>query len=194
MQMIVFMLSERIFLSGQKLTSLYSLMFYNLITYSVVYISEIIRKFNYSLNFQTILSAQHVTNSTTKVILEHTLKFHTISRNPFDAHTQVLLEWTREVTFVITVLSILFVLGLRQGLHQYHPTWTYLCITGLYYIMTEKTWVLQFPAFLTIFRLDMLESFESVWAHIILKTTTAIIATILSSIGLLQGEIKLHNV
>lgn len=100
---------------------------------------------------------------------------------------QIVLEWTRAVTFVITIVTILLIFGLNQGLEHTHPTTCYLFVTGLYFIMTEKTFSRVLPSMLTYGRFELLESLEHVWAQVLLKSGTAIIAAVFSALGIACG-------
>ena len=52
--------------------------------------------------------------------------------------TKMVLEWTKAVTFIITVVFLLLVMGLEKGLKDYTPTPGYLFLTGFYFLATEK--------------------------------------------------------
>lgn len=43
--------------------------------------------------------------------------------------TKVVLEWTKAVTFIVTLVFMLLVFGLEQGLHHYRPTLPYTMLT-----------------------------------------------------------------
>ena len=67
--MIVFMMCDRVLLSAdQKLSSLYSLMFYNVLAYCVNYLYDLVTKDNWSsVNLSSQSSIRHLAMSTTKV-------------------------------------------------------------------------------------------------------------------------------
>ena len=73
--MIVFMMCDRVLLSAdQKLSSLYSLMFYNVLAYCVNYLYDLVTKDNWSsVNLSSQSSIRHLAMSTTKV--SHFIKF-----------------------------------------------------------------------------------------------------------------------
>ena len=52
--------------------------------------------------------------------------------------TKMVLEWTKAVTFIITVVFLLLVMGLEKGLKDYSPTPGYLFLTGVYFLVTQK--------------------------------------------------------
>ena len=86
------------------------------------------------------------------------------------------------------MVTMLLIFGVNQGLEHYHPTCLYLIVTGFYYTMTEKSFVQKFPAILSYFRFELLESSEGVWAQVILKSTTAAIAAIFCFLGFVYGK------
>lgn len=98
-QIIFLMLADRIFLSGPKMTCLYTLMFYNVVTYCISYIKELIEKENWSpyVTLTETSKIKHLAMSATKIVF----------------------EWTKAITFVVTLTVMLLVLGLEQGLKHY---------------------------------------------------------------------------
>ena len=96
------MLCNRVFVPAQRVTSLYSLMFYNVVAYCVSYIKELIEKEDWSpwVRMTEHSNLKHLAMSATKIVL----------------------EWTKAVTFIITVVFMLLVFGLEQGLEHYRPT------------------------------------------------------------------------
>lgn len=98
-QIVFFMLSDQVLVPGQRMTCLYTLMFYNVIAYCVGYIKELIQKEDWS--FYVTLTERskikHLAMSATKIVL----------------------EWTKAVTFVVTLTFMLLVFGLEQGLDHY---------------------------------------------------------------------------
>nr|CAD7569825.1 unnamed protein product [Timema californicum] len=86
--------------------------------------------------------------------------------------TKIVLEWTKAVTFIMTVVFMLLVFGLEQGLQHYSPTAAYTILTWLYYMATEKVFVDCFPDLLSVLQLDTLESLETLWSPVILRVFT----------------------
>ncbi|ODM97069.1 hypothetical protein Ocin01_09611 [Orchesella cincta] len=120
-QMVFFSLCDRALglRDRQRVTSMYSLLFYNAMTYCFAYIKELVEKEDWSMKIQLTPSSNimHLAMTATKIAL----------------------EWTKAVTFIVTIVCMLLVLGLEQGLQNYCPTPVYILITVSYYIMTEKT-------------------------------------------------------
>lgn len=149
LQLLIFTACDRLFVSKGKLTSLYSLMFYNVITYSVNYVREICTKEDWSpyVNVTRHSRVKHLAMSATKIVL----------------------EWTKAVTFIVTITFILLTLGLEQGLEHYSPTFLYTAITGIYYLLSEKTFIELWPIALSAMKFERLEGMEvmyfGVWAR-----------------------------
>lgn len=172
------MMCDRVFLCGmagaecvhKRATGLYSLMFYNVIAYCVNYIKELIEKEDWSpyINMATHSNIKHLAMSATKIVL----------------------EWTKAVTFIITVTFMLLVFGLEQGLQNYHPTALYTVVTWVYYMCTEKVFVEMFPTLLTFLKLERLEALENLYAPVILRFYTILTSGILVVCLVLLGHIK----
>lgn len=151
----MFTACDRLFVAQGKLTSLYSLMFYNVVTYSVSYVREICTKEDWSpyVNVTRHSRVKHLAMSATKIVL----------------------EWTKAVTFIVTITFVLLTLGLEQGLEHYRPNALYTAITGTYYLLSERTFLELWPMALTGLKLEKLEGMEmlyfSVWARAV---TTAL--------------------
>lgn len=150
-QLLMFTACDRLLVSQGRLTCLYSLMFYNVVTYSVSYVREICTKEDWSpyVNVTRHSRVKHLAMSATKIVL----------------------EWTKAVTFIVTITFVLLALGLEQGLEHYRPTALYTAITGTYYLLTEKTFLELWPLGLSALKLERLEGMEAlyfgVWSRFI---------------------------
>lgn len=155
-QLMFFMLCDKVLVPDQRVTSLYSLMFYNVIAYCISYIKELIEKEDWSpyVNMTEHSNIKHLAMSATKIVL----------------------EWTKAVTFIITVVFMLLVFGLEQGLEHYRPTTLYSILTWLYYMATEKVLVELIINIITHLQLPVFENLESLWVPVILKGYTAAIS------------------
>ncbi|XP_072930027.1 uncharacterized protein [Epargyreus clarus] len=148
-QLLMFTACNRLLVSHGRLTCLYSLMFYNVITYSVSYIREICTKEDWSpyVNVTRHSRVKHLAMSATKIVL----------------------EWTKAVTFIVTITFILLTFGLEQGLEYYRPNALYVLVTATYYLLSEKTFLELWPIGLTALKLERLEGMEmlyfGVWAR-----------------------------
>lgn len=98
-QVVFLILADKVLLPQQKMTCLYTLMFYNVIAYCVSYIKELIQKEDWSpyVTLTERSKIKHLAMSATKIVL----------------------EWTKAVTFVVTLTFMLLVFGLEQGLDHY---------------------------------------------------------------------------
>ncbi|KAK9688169.1 Ring finger domain [Popillia japonica] len=154
----------------KRITGLYSLMFYNVITYCVSYIKELIEKEDWSpyVNMTQHSNIKHVAMSATKIVL----------------------EWTKAVTFIITVTFMLLVFGLEQGLEHYQPTALYTFITWSYYMCTERVFVELFPHVLVFLRINAFEALELLYAPVLLRYYTISISAFLILILLLYGQFR----
>jgi hypothetical protein len=103
---------------NHSVTALYNVMFYNVITYCVTYLKELIEKEDWSpwIHLTKTSNVRHLAMSTTKIVL----------------------EWTKAVTFIVTIVFMLLLFGLEQGLQHYQPNIMYAIITWFYYMATEK--------------------------------------------------------
>lgn len=148
-QLLMFTACDRLFVSQGRLTCLYSLMFYNVVTYSVSYVRELCTKEDWSpyVNVTRHSRVKHLAMSATKIVL----------------------EWTKAVTFIVTVTFVLLAFGLEQGLEHYKPTALYTLFTGTYYLLTERTFLELWPIALTAMKFERLEGMEAlyfgVWAR-----------------------------
>lgn len=154
----------------KKITGLYSLMFYNVIAYCVSYIKELIEKEDWSVtvNMTHHSNIKHVAMSATKIVL----------------------EWTKAITFIITVTFMLLVFGLEQGLEHYQPTTLYTFVTWTYYMCTEKVFIELFPPLLIFLRLKCLEALEMLYAPVILRYYTISAATVLLVFLSFSGQVR----
>ncbi|KAL3286829.1 hypothetical protein HHI36_001319 [Cryptolaemus montrouzieri] len=145
-------------------------MFYNVIAYCVSYIKELIEKEDWSVtvNMTQHSNIKHVAMSATKIVL----------------------EWTKAVTFIITITFMLLVFGLEQGLQHYQPTAFYTVITWTYYMCTEKVFVEFFPMILIFFKFKYFEALEVLYAPVLLKSYTILLAFVLVSILFFFGLMR----
>lgn len=141
----MFTACDRLFVAQGKLTSLYSLMFYNVVTYSVSYVREICTKEDWSpyVNVTRHSRVKHLAMSATKIVL----------------------EWTKAVTFIVTITFVLLTLGLEQGLEHYRPNALYTAITGTYYLFSERTFLELWPIAITAMKLERLEGMEVLYLN-----------------------------
>ncbi|XP_018328894.1 uncharacterized protein LOC108739481 [Agrilus planipennis] len=178
LQLVFFMMCDRVLLCNfggtncpqKKLTGLYTLMFYNVLAYCVSYIKELIEKEDWSpyVNMTHHSNLKHVAMSATKIVL----------------------EWTKAVTFIITVTFMLLVFGLEQGLEHYQPTALYTIVTWTYYMCTEKVFVQFFPSVLVFLRLSCLEALEFLYAPVLLRYYTITVAALMGLILLFYGQFR----
>ncbi|KAF7991176.1 hypothetical protein HCN44_002738 [Aphidius gifuensis] len=152
-QLVFFILADKVLVPPhQRMTCLYTLMFYNVIAYCMGYIKELIEKEDWT-PYVTITERsriKHLAMSATKIVL----------------------EWTKAVTFAITVTFMLLVFGLEQGLQNYKPSIMYTTITWGYYSATEKIFVDMFLPILNYFQIEALENLENLYAPVILRCFT----------------------
>ncbi|XP_022908701.2 uncharacterized protein [Onthophagus taurus] len=179
-QLVFFMVCDRVLLCTltngnrscpeKKVTGLYSLMFYNVVTYCISYIKELIEKEDWSpyVNMTQHGNLKHVAMSATKIVL----------------------EWTKAITFIITVTFMLLVFGLEQGLEHYRPTASYTFITWSYYMCTEKLFVDLFPHLLIFLKINALEALELLYAPVLLRYYTISVSALLLIVLVCYGQLK----
>jgi hypothetical protein len=165
------MLCDRVLVPGHKVTCLYSVMFYNVIAYCVTYLKELIEKEDWSpyVNITKHSNIKHLAMSATKIVL----------------------EWTKAVTFVITLVFMLLVLGLEQGLKYFQPNVPYAICTWFYYMATERVFVDCFPTLLAHFQFDIFDSLELLYAPVILRVATASLSFLMALPLIIWGHYRL---
>ncbi|KAG7204230.1 hypothetical protein KM043_002058 [Ampulex compressa] len=170
-QIVFLMLADKTLIPQQKMTCLYTLMFYNVIAYCVSYIKELIEKEDWSpyVTLTERSKIKHLAMSATKIVL----------------------EWTKAVTFVVTVTFTLLVFGLEQGLEHYKPSTLYTVVTWIYYSATEKVFVDMFPTILGFLQLEALENIENLYAPVILRCFTIAMSAFFSLILLPTAQWKI---
>ncbi|XP_054011566.1 uncharacterized protein LOC128894119 isoform X1 [Hylaeus anthracinus] len=153
-QIVFLAVADRVLITEPKMTCLYTLMFYNVITYCVSYIKELIEKEDWSpyVTLTERSNIKHLAMSATKIVL----------------------EWTKAVTFIVTITFMLLVFGLEQGLENYKPSASYTVITWTYYSATEKVFAEMFPSILKFFQSETFESMEELYAPVILRIFTIV--------------------
>lgn len=167
LQIVFFTICERILIPYQNVTALYSLMFYNVLTYCILYIKQMIGNPHWSpyINVANHSNIKHLAMSATKIVL----------------------EVTKAITFIITIVFMLFVGCLEQRMHYYQPTKYYTLFTGLYYLATEKMFADFFPSLLTYFQISYLENLENLWAPVLLNIITQSLSFGFASILIFYG-------
>lgn len=148
-QVLFFMLCDCWFCPEDRLTGLYSLLFYNVFGYLVSYADKILNLSDYSpiIHVSEHSNIRHLAMTTTKMVL----------------------DLAKAITFVITGVFLLLVFGLEQGLEHFNPTWGYTFITGLYYIFTEPKCHKKSTALLTMLQLECLENLEVLWYPVLVR-------------------------
>ncbi|KAK7603652.1 hypothetical protein V9T40_003651 [Parthenolecanium corni] len=126
-------------------------MFYNVLSYCYSYMKQMAEATNWSpyINIANHSNIKHLAMSATKIVL----------------------EVTKAVTFVVTIVFMLFVLCLEQRLHYFQPTRLFTLITATYYLATEKMFADIFPTLLAHLRISCLDNLEILWAPVILSCT-----------------------
>ncbi|RXG57509.1 RING finger protein [Armadillidium vulgare] len=170
-QLVFFCLCERAFMLHQPVVSFYTLMFFNVIAYCVSYIKELIEREDWSMYVHVARGSnvRHLAMSATKIVL----------------------EWTKAITFIITVVFILLVFGLEKGLKNYSPGVPYLVVTGVYYILSEKVFVDLICKIVDMMKFECFESMESLYLPLILKGIQIILSFIFTIICFLLGHIRI---
>jgi hypothetical protein len=145
-------------------------MFYNVIAYCFGYLKELVTKEDWSpyINVTKNSNMRHLAMSTTKIVL----------------------EWTKAVTFIITIVFMLLILGLERGLQHYQPNIQYTLCTWIYYMTTEKVFVENFPVILNFFQFDCLDSLELLYAPVILRAFTLSVSFIMALPLLILGQYR----
>ncbi|XP_063592130.1 uncharacterized protein LOC134769330 isoform X4 [Penaeus indicus] len=170
-QVVFFSLCERLMLANQRTSSLYTLMFFNVIAYCVAYVKELIEREDWSMyvNIARTSNVRHLALSATKIVL----------------------EWTKAITFIITVVFMLLVFGLEKGLKNYTPTTAYLVVTGLYFLVTEKVFMDIVASWLENRRFDYFESLESFYVPALILLLQLSLSALLTGLCVFTGNLRL---
>ncbi|XP_023233170.1 RING finger protein 145-like [Centruroides sculpturatus] len=169
-QVIFFMLCDCWFCPQERLTGLYSLLFYNIFGYLARYMKLLLSIYEEEVPFVATVSRQ----SNVRLLA-------------FTA-TKLLLDFIRAVSFVITGVFMLIMFGLEQGMQHFHPKWLYITITLLYYILTEKACQEKAPHFLTWLQLEFFENMEIFWTPVILHLVTSLASGFMITLVWLWSE------
>lgn len=161
-QVLFFMLCDCWFCPEDKLTSLYSLLFYNVTGYLFAYADRLLGLREYS-------PVIHVSE-------------HSNIRHLAMTATKVVLDLAKVVTFIITGVFMLLVFGLEQGLEHFNPTWGYIVITALYYIITEPTCHKRAISLITKFQFDALENLEALWCPVLVRLFSSLASVLMITI------------
>ncbi|XP_015903522.1 E3 ubiquitin-protein ligase RNF139 [Parasteatoda tepidariorum] len=148
-QVLFFMLCDCWFCPEDRLTSLYSLLFYNVLGYLFAYADQLLSLQDYSpvIRVSEHSNIRHLAMTATKVVL----------------------DLAKVVTFIITGVFVLLVFGLEQGLEHFNPTWTYVVITLFYYVITEPTCQKKGTSLLTMLQIIYLENLEQLWYPVLIR-------------------------
>ncbi|KAK8749561.1 hypothetical protein OTU49_015432 [Cherax quadricarinatus] len=170
-QLVFFSMCDRVLMTNQRLSSLYTLLFFNVVAYSVSYVKELVEREDWSLyvNIARTSTVRHLALSATKIVL----------------------EWTKAITFIITVVFMLLVFGLEKGLKNYSPTTGYLLVTGIYFISTEKVFTDMFATWLDNRKFEYFESMESFYCPAILISFHIFLSSIITVICVFTGNLRL---
>lgn len=85
---------------------------------------------------------------------------------------QIVLDLTKFVTFAITFVFIVLVFGV-PGHNQFSPTWCYMAITILYYILTEPWTHANAKSWLAWCQVEFFDNMEVLWAPVLLRLFTS---------------------
>merc|ERR1711974_414606 len=91
-------------------------------------------------------------------------------------HLSMTTEWTKLLVFLTTVVTMGSGLALGTTLGNFSPTPPYLALTWLYYLTMEPSMVACLPSLLSRLSLPQFDMQETVWAQIILKTSSLALA------------------
>ncbi|XP_037081936.1 uncharacterized protein LOC119102600 [Pollicipes pollicipes] len=169
-QLLTLVACDVVFLPGQKFSSLYTLMFLNVVSYCVKYVSEMAHK---------------------DLVMEVTISPRSGVRHLALTTTRLIYEWTKAITFVITVVSMLLVFGLQRGLSRYQPSAGYLLVAVLYYAASERRLTGAWQAALERLCLPNLDGLEELWTPLLLGYGCAAVAGLLAATAAWLGHVRL---
>ncbi len=142
-------------------------MFYNVLSYCISYINQLTKNTKWSpyINIAKHSNIKHLAMSATKIVL----------------------EVTKAVTFIITIVFMLFVLCLEQRMDYYQPTRYFVILTAVYYLATEKMFIDFFPTMLSYFQIPYFDNLETLWAPVLLSILAQSMSLSFASILLFYG-------
>lgn len=161
-QVMFFMLCERWFCPEERLTAMYSLLFYNVFGYLVSYATKLITLHNYSPIVR---------------VSEHTNIKHLAL-----TATKIVLDFTKAVTFAITLVFMVLAFGLEQGLEHFNPTWMYIFLTAIYFMLTEKDCQEKATIVLNWLQMDFFENLETFWSPFLVRLLSSMGSGLMISI------------
>lgn len=158
--LVYFQACETVLLSGhQKATYLYTLMFYNVISYCSIYAKEIYERKNW-LPYVTITETSQV-------------------KHLGMTATKLTLEWTKLLMFLLTLVFILLTILFTQELQGVKTTFPYLLATSVYYLTTEPLFIEAFTKWSVLSKIDMFECREAIYGRLCLKVVASVLAFII---------------
>ncbi|CAL4061532.1 unnamed protein product [Meganyctiphanes norvegica] len=167
-QLIFFLLCERLLLTTNAVSSLYTLMFFTVVTYCVGYVKELVERADWNMVI-TVGNVRHLALTTTYIVL----------------------EWTKAITFIITVIFMLLVFSLEKVLKDYSPTVPFLVITFLYYMTIEKMYVEIFSNWFDKRKFDYFEGLESLYTPVIILGIQIFLSGILTLLNISPYKIRI---
>jgi len=169
-QIVFFNTAEALLLpSGQKATSLYTLMLFNSATYCLTYLHCLVTS-------KGFFSRERMAGSDVTHLSMTTVKF--------------VLEWTKLLVFLTTVVTMGAGLALGTTLGNFSPTPPYLALTWLYYLTMEPSMVACSPDLLSRLSVPQFDMQETVWAQIILKTSSLALSFLTVVLTLSLSKVK----
>ncbi|OXA64248.1 uncharacterized protein LOC110842573 [Folsomia candida] len=156
-QLVFVTLCSRNFLEEEERATsvIYGLLFCHLVTYCVTYVKEIVQRKDWDM------SVRIAPNSNVKHLALTSIN--------------VGLEWTKAVTFVVTVVCFFLILGAEHGFRlENQPTLKYLCLTLTYYTLTEPRIQGMIPNLMTYLPslMEKIQGLETLYSAIILRGST----------------------
>lgn len=154
-----FQACEVVFLEGhQKATYLYTLMFFNVVSYCSNYAKEVYRRRNWT-PYVTITDSSQV-------------------KHLGMSATKLTLEWTKLLIFVLTAVFIVLTVAFAQEVQGVRTSGPYLLATVAFYLTTDKLFAQEFVQLPLFHRFEQFECREQLFGRIVLKIGAAILAII----------------
>jgi len=156
-QVIYFQACELVLLSGhQKATYLYTLMFYNVVSYCSSYVKEVYERRNWS-PYVTITERSQV-------------------KHLGMSATKLTLEWTKLLIFFLTVVFIVLTIAFTQEVQGVKTTLPYIASTFAFYLTTDALFIELFSQWPILSKIEKFECREALYGRLCLKIAASIMA------------------
>lgn len=154
---VYFQACEVVFLKGhQRATYLYTLMFYNVMSYCSKYAKEVYERKQW-LPYVTITETSQV-------------------KHLGMSATKITLEWTKFLIFFLTMVFILLTIIFAQEVQGVHTSIPYLSCTFIFYLIQDDLFIELFTKWPLLTKIEKFECREALYGKLSLKIAAVILS------------------